>query len=271
MSDADFYEVLGVGRSASAEEIRTAYRELVKKHHPDLFSTPTEKAEATAKLRQVNDAYKVLGNAERRRDYDKAFHRKQQTHRRAPAADTRRSFPHRRRQAESRRNRITLPKARLHIPKKWAGYSLAAATAAGVLIFAGQSEPRLTTAWILAQKVEHSPPLSMSPSTNPGDGWTRVGEYASGSECAGTLKERVRQDEREGSMTVEDEQNGTMAITVLVKKGVRQKQNTGAEGAVSSEQNDITKRVRTLECRQSQRVEMEPRFRRALRRLGQIF
>ncbi len=73
MSEANFYQILGVGPSASAREIKSTYRELVKRYHPDLFPAAGAKAGATEKLRQINEAYAVLGNPKRRRDYDQRF------------------------------------------------------------------------------------------------------------------------------------------------------------------------------------------------------
>ncbi|MGH7796161.1 MAG: J domain-containing protein [Candidatus Binatia bacterium] len=270
MNDANFYQVLGVGRSASADEIRSAYRELVKRHHPDLFRAAGEKAEATEKLRQINEAYAVLGNAERRQRYDQKFVQKPQPRPRAAAAAERRRTSPPRRQAELRRKTIKIPKLRLRFAKKWAGYSLAAATVILVLIYAGRSEPRLTTAWVLLEKLEVS--LSnMAPRDSAGTGWVRVGEYVSVSECAAAIKHKVRKDEQEGSQAVYDERNGTMAITLYVKKETAQGPQATAEAAESLPQDSITKRVRSIECRASQRVEMESRFQRALRRMGLHF
>jgi len=57
----DPYEVLGVGRNATKEEIRDAYRELIKKYHPDKFrDNPDMKALAEEKIKEVNEAYKYL-------------------------------------------------------------------------------------------------------------------------------------------------------------------------------------------------------------------
>jgi curved DNA-binding protein CbpA len=70
MAGPNFYEILGVARAASQDEIRSAHRELVKKYHPDLFPGSTQKARANKKLQQINEAYAVLSNAERRRQYD---------------------------------------------------------------------------------------------------------------------------------------------------------------------------------------------------------
>ena len=103
MSDVNFYQVLGVGQSASADEIRSAYRDLVKRYHPDLFHAAGEKATATEKLRQINEAYAVLGNSERRQRYDQKFVQRPQPAPRAAAATARRQTSRPRRAAEPRR------------------------------------------------------------------------------------------------------------------------------------------------------------------------
>jgi molecular chaperone DnaJ len=62
----DYYSILGVGKSASAEEIKKAYRDLALKHHPDI----NKSKEAEARMREINEAYAVLGDADKRRQYD---------------------------------------------------------------------------------------------------------------------------------------------------------------------------------------------------------
>ena len=64
----DYYEVLGVNRDASAEDIKKAYRKLVFEHHPD---RNPEKADAEERIREINVAYEVVGDAEKRRTYDR--------------------------------------------------------------------------------------------------------------------------------------------------------------------------------------------------------
>lgn len=65
---ANYYDVLGVKRGASEKEVRSAYRRLARKLHPDL--NPGDKA-AEAKFKEINSAYEVLSDAEKRRKYDR--------------------------------------------------------------------------------------------------------------------------------------------------------------------------------------------------------
>ncbi|WP_407887833.1 J domain-containing protein [Scytonema sp. NUACC26] len=67
-SKQTYYSLLGLHPSASAIEIRRAYRELSKCYHPDTTSLPA--ALATAKFQQLNEAYATLSNPERRFSYD---------------------------------------------------------------------------------------------------------------------------------------------------------------------------------------------------------
>lgn len=64
----DFYEALGVARDASEKDIRTAYRKLARKHHPDV--NPNDKS-AEARFKEVNAAFEVLSDADKRKKYDK--------------------------------------------------------------------------------------------------------------------------------------------------------------------------------------------------------
>jgi curved DNA-binding protein len=63
----DYYKALGVNESATQEEIKKAFRKLAKKHHPDVC--PNDKS-AEEKFKKINEAYEVLGNDQRRREYD---------------------------------------------------------------------------------------------------------------------------------------------------------------------------------------------------------
>ena len=67
----DYYEVLGINRGASADEIKSAYRKLSKKYHPDL--NPDD-ATAEDKFKEVNEAYQVLSNKEKKARYDQFGH-----------------------------------------------------------------------------------------------------------------------------------------------------------------------------------------------------
>ena len=67
MPNKDYYETLGVGKSASQDEIKSAYRKLAKLYHPDLHPNDQECAK---KFKEINEAYEVLGDSNKRSNYD---------------------------------------------------------------------------------------------------------------------------------------------------------------------------------------------------------
>jgi len=71
MAKRDYYELLGVSREASADELKKAYRKLAVKYHPD--KNPGD-AEAEAKFKEISEAYDVLKDEEKRAAYDRFGH-----------------------------------------------------------------------------------------------------------------------------------------------------------------------------------------------------
>ena len=67
----DYYEVLGIEKGADEDTIKKAYRTMAKKYHPDL--NPGN-ADAEAKFKEVNDAYSILSDPEKRAAYDRYGH-----------------------------------------------------------------------------------------------------------------------------------------------------------------------------------------------------
>lgn len=70
----DYYDILGVDKAASDEELKKAYRKLARQHHPDLQSSDQQKKAAEEKFKEINEAYETLSDPEKRRRYDMFGH-----------------------------------------------------------------------------------------------------------------------------------------------------------------------------------------------------
>jgi len=68
LASKDYYQILGINKDASQEEIKKAYRKLALKYHPD--ANPNNKEEAEKKFKEIGEAYAILSNPEKRAKYD---------------------------------------------------------------------------------------------------------------------------------------------------------------------------------------------------------
>src|SRR5580693_8966276 len=71
MAQRDYYEVLGVSKSASADELKSAYRKLARKYHPDATKNDPK---LTERFKEVQEAYDILGDTNKRSNYDQFGH-----------------------------------------------------------------------------------------------------------------------------------------------------------------------------------------------------
>jgi len=70
----DYYEVLGVQKNASVDDVKKAYRQLVMQHHPDRVADPSKKKEAEERFKEISEAYAVLSDPQKRQLYDQYGH-----------------------------------------------------------------------------------------------------------------------------------------------------------------------------------------------------
>jgi molecular chaperone DnaJ len=70
MTERDYYEILGVPRDASTEDLKSAFRRLARQHHPDVSKSP----DAEERFKEINEAYGVLSDADKRAAYDRFGH-----------------------------------------------------------------------------------------------------------------------------------------------------------------------------------------------------
>lgn len=70
MTKRDYYEVLGVGQGASEDDLKSAFRQLARQYHPDVSNAP----DAEEKFKEINEAYAILSDSEKRAAYDRYGH-----------------------------------------------------------------------------------------------------------------------------------------------------------------------------------------------------
>jgi hypothetical protein len=276
MSQPDYYQIFGVAPSASADEIRAAHRELVKRYHPDIYWTSADKARATEKLRAVNEAYAVLGNPQRRKEYDA----NRAAAARSPAAAERPTQPAPVRQRPARAKPAT-NKPRRNAPD-WMGQArdlhreakkvftirrlagtVVVLTLGAAAAYSLTRPPPITPAWVLWQRTEIEP--AGGAGLGDAKGWEAVGSFGVRVACTESLRSRLKRDQDEGSQVVFDEVNATLAITVLLSKNESALNQDAHNGRPKS-----VKRVRHYECRAVPVRQSESWLRRKLRSAGLI-
>jgi hypothetical protein len=172
------------------------------------------------------------------------------------------------------------------ISKRRIGYAAGAFAAVLLSIYLVRGEPRLTTAWVLLEKVEISSASDPVLPPQRNEPWSPVAEFKVAAECSGALKAIVREEEVQGARAVFDERNA-MAIIVQLRnrpsklplpESPKKDSEGNAENVPSRPALDASsapettagmiKRVRNLECRPARRVQMESPMQRALRSVG---
>ena len=76
MAKRDYYEVLGVDKNASEDDIKKAFKKAAMKYHPDRFANASdaEKKDAEEKFKEINEAYQVLSDTQKKQQYDQFGH-----------------------------------------------------------------------------------------------------------------------------------------------------------------------------------------------------
>src|SRR5689334_22286719 len=74
VSKRDYYDILGVEKEASEEDLKKAYRRLARQHHPDLHTGDHQKKAAEEKFKEINEAYEILSSQDKRKRYDTFGH-----------------------------------------------------------------------------------------------------------------------------------------------------------------------------------------------------
>lgn len=77
--ERDYYQILGIAKTSTPEDIKSAYKKLARDNHPDLFRDAAEKAEADRRFQLITEAYNQLRDERLRREYDRTLDRKVRT------------------------------------------------------------------------------------------------------------------------------------------------------------------------------------------------